>query len=82
VKFDPDKWYFNTYAYVVIFLCIGPFALPLVWVNPRYDRAKKILITVLTLIVSFFLAVSLAKSAESIIKYYQQAFQLSKEGFR
>jgi len=81
MRLDPDKWYFRSYAYVIAFLCIGPLALPLVWVNPRYDRTKKILITVLTLIVSFLLAASLARSTETILKYYQQAFQL-KEGIR
>ena len=73
---EPNKWYFRTYAYIIAFLCIGPFALPLVWINPRYNTAKKVTITIVTLVVSYFLAVLLARSTESILKYYQQAFQL------
>ena len=81
MKFDPTKWYFNTYTYVAAFLCIGPLALPIVWVNPRYDRKKKALITAISLVVSFLLAISFARSMDAIVKYYQQAFQL-KEGIR
>lgn len=76
MRFDPNKWYFKTYAYIIAFLCIGPFALPLAWINPRYKTAKKVLITVITLIASYFLAVSFAKSIESLSKYYQEVQQL------
>lgn len=72
MKFDPNKWYFRTYVYVIAFLCIGPLALPLVWINPRYNIAKKIVITVVSLVVSYFIAAALVKSTESIYKYYQQ----------
>lgn len=78
MKLDPNKWYFKTYVYIIAFLCIGPFALPLAWMNPRYDMIKKVIITVVTLIVSYILALYLAKSVESILKYYQQLMQLLK----
>lgn len=76
MRLDPDRWYFKTYVYIIAFLCIGPFALPLAWINPRYNMVKKAVITIITLIVSYFLAIVFAKSIESIYKYYQQAFQL------
>jgi len=75
---DPSKWYFKTYAFVMAFLCIGPLALPLVWINPRYKRSKKILITVITLLVCYVVFALLAKSTESIYNYYNQVLQLSK----
>ena len=74
MQFDPNKWYFKTYVYIAAFLCIGPFALPLVWVNPRYDKTKKIIITAVTLIVSYLFTVIFVKSIESIFKYYKQLF--------
>ncbi len=76
MRLDPDKWYFKTYVYIIAFLCIGPFALPLVWINPRYNMAKKVVITIVTLIASYLLAIVFVKSTEAIYKYYQQAFQL------
>lgn len=78
MKIDPAKWYFKTYAYIIAFLCVGPIALPLVWLNPNYTKVKKTVITVITLIVTYFMAVVFFRSAESIFKYYQQALQLSK----
>ena len=33
------KWYFTTSTIVIALLCLGPFALPLVWLNPRYKIA-------------------------------------------
>ncbi len=40
-----SKWYFATSAVVMAALCVGPFALPLVWLNPRYRIVPKLLIT-------------------------------------
>src|SRR4030042_5984539 len=37
----PSKWYFATSTVVVAMLCLGPFALPLVWLNPRYNVVVK-----------------------------------------
>ena len=42
---SPSKWYFSTSAVVMAALCVGPFALPLVWLNPRYRIVPKLLIT-------------------------------------
>jgi len=40
------KWYFSTTAVVISLLCVGPFALPLVWLHPRYKTATKIIVTI------------------------------------
>ena len=40
------KWYFNTTFIVVALLSVGPFALPLVWLNPRYNLMVKLAVTV------------------------------------
>ena len=42
-----SKWYFSTSAIVMATLCLGPLAVPLVWLNPRYRTASKLLITAL-----------------------------------
>jgi hypothetical protein len=52
------KWYYSGSTLLMAVLCIGPLALPLVWLNPRYGRITKLLITVaviaLTLVVCHF----------------------------
>ena len=40
------KWYLSTHALIVALLCIGPVALPLVWINPRYKIITKVVITI------------------------------------
>ncbi len=50
-KSGPNKWYFANGSIVLALLCLGPFALPLVWRNPRYKTATKAAITVLVLAV-------------------------------
>ncbi|MDD5130787.1 MAG: hypothetical protein PHS66_07080 [Candidatus Omnitrophica bacterium] len=70
---DP-KWYFKTWSLVVSFLCIGPFMLPLVWVNPRFGKKTKILITAVVLLGTLVLTELLVKSLKNIIDYYQLAF--------
>ena len=45
----PKKWYFATGTVVLALLCLGPLALPLVWLNPRFKPAIKGLVTVIVL---------------------------------
>ncbi|MDD5174130.1 MAG: hypothetical protein PHV48_04825 [Candidatus Omnitrophica bacterium] len=78
MSLDSSKWYFRTYAFVVAFLCVGPLALPLVWINPRYRRSKKIFMTIITLLVSYAVFALMVKSTESIYNYYDQVLQLSR----
>jgi hypothetical protein len=40
-----EKWYFSTSVIVIAVLCVGPFALPLVWLNPRYKIITKFVVT-------------------------------------
>jgi len=39
------KWYFTTSVVVIALLCLGPLALPLVWLNPRYKIVTKLIVT-------------------------------------
>ncbi len=65
-----EKWYFRTTSLIILFVSIGPFALPFVWLNPRFGRRKKVIITAITLAISFFLGVLLVNSLRSIFRYY------------
>ena len=46
------KWYFKTSTIVIALLCLGPLALPLVWLNPRYKTATKLIVTAIVIGVS------------------------------
>ncbi len=69
------KWYFRTYWIVIAFLCVGPLALPLVWLNPRFNQKKKVIITIVIIILSYYLGFMVINSLRSIKKYYGTIFQ-------
>lgn len=74
-KKESEKWYFKSHSLVIAFLFLGPLALPLVWVNPRFSKTTKTVITIIVLILTYYLTVVVVKSLQSIIKYYQPIFQ-------
>jgi len=49
------KWYYSTSVIVIGLLVIGPFALPLVWKNPKYKAAVKVIITIVVIAVTILL---------------------------
>jgi len=75
VKRPKTKWYFKTYGLVIALLCVGPLALPLVWLNPRFSRVKKIIITIIIIILSYYLGSMLINSLRSIKDYYGIIFK-------
>ena len=48
------KWFYSTKIIVLALLCIGPFALPLVWFNPQYKNVTKMIVSLLIVIVTIF----------------------------
>jgi len=74
-KAGKQPWYYKTYSLIIAFLCVGPLALPLVWINPSFSRNKKIILTVIVAIVSYFLIIVTMKSLKSISDYYNVIFQ-------
>ena len=48
----PKKWYFATGTVVLALLCLGPMALPLVWINPRYKISTRAIISLIVIVVT------------------------------
>ncbi len=69
------RWYFKTTWLVTAFLCVGPLALPLVWLNPRFSRKTKVIVTVVAIILSWYLGFLLINSLKSLNRYYGLIFQ-------
>jgi hypothetical protein len=70
------KWYLKTPFLVTAFLCVGPFALPLFWLNPRFSQKTKIILSVIVIILSYWLGIMLLDSFKALGKYYQELNQL------
>ena len=73
-KSQEIKWYFKTYGIVTVFLCVGPLVLPLVWLSPRFSQKTKIVITIITIILSWYLGSLLITSLKSLKQYYGLIF--------
>ncbi|MBN1794960.1 MAG: zinc ribbon domain-containing protein [Candidatus Omnitrophica bacterium] len=73
-KETETAWYYKTYWLVIAFLCIGPLALPLLWINPRYSPKKKIIVTVIVLVMSYYLAVASVRAMKMMEEYYSFLF--------
>lgn len=71
-----DKWYFKNWVLVVGFLCVGPLILPLAWYNPRFNQKTKIVISVVIVIITYFLTILVYKSIKAIFSYYEQIFEM------
>ncbi len=69
-KSSGTKWYFKTNWIVIAFLCVGPLALPLVWLSPRFSQKTKIIITIITIILSYYLGLLVVNSLKSLKQYY------------
>jgi uncharacterized membrane protein YvbJ len=73
-KKEPQKWYFKTSLIITAFLFVGPLALPLVWINPRFSPKVKIVISVITVILTYYLGILIAESLKTINEYYKTVF--------
>ena len=77
-KTDGSKppWYFKTSSLVVGFICVGPLMMPMVWFHPKFTKLKKIILTVVIIIISVVLFQVTKKSLVSINEQYQEVQNL------
>ena len=69
------KWYHTPNSLICGFLIVGPLILPAVWTHPRLSRTAKIVITVICLVLTYFLFAVVAKSMKVIVDYYGLMFK-------
>jgi len=67
-----SKWYFKSPSLIIGFLLVGPFILPLVWTNPGFTNQKKIIWSVIIVILSCLLFIMAAGSLKYLTDSYQQ----------
>ena len=68
---QPKKWYFATPSVVIALACVGPLALPLVWLNPRYKPATKAVITVIVFVVTVLCTYLMAYTYQHLLDQFQ-----------
>ena len=62
------KWYYSTSAIVISLLVVGPFALPLVWFNPKYKVITRVIITIVVIAVTICLCYLMGYMYQRLIK--------------
>lgn len=70
-KNKKGKWYFSMPIFVMALLCVGPFALPLLWFNPRFTLKRKVLVTIIVIVLTYVLSVMAMKSLDYLKNSYQ-----------
>ena len=69
-------WYFKTSFIVIAFLSVGPLALPLIWFHPKISRDKKIILSVVIGVLSYFLWIWFLKMWRQVSDSYKDVFQM------
>lgn len=49
------KWYYKPAFVIIALVAMGPFALPLVWRNPKFNKLTKALITFAMVLITIWL---------------------------
>jgi len=63
---NKTKWYFKTITLIVLFFCVGPLVLPLIWLNPHYSKFVKIVLSIICIIVSYYFWLLLVSSLNEL----------------
>ena len=65
------KWYFRKSFIIIAACCVGPLALPLIWLRPETSRAWKIVLTLTILALSWILFQFMMESIRNLREYYR-----------
>ena len=66
------KWYHRSPAIIVSVLCVWPLALPLIWFNPKYSMASKVIWTIVIIGFTLLLCVGSVGLYANLLKQIQQ----------
>jgi hypothetical protein len=72
------KWYFKPSGVVIVFLGVGPLALPLVWWNPHWTLARKLLWTAAMLIITGLLILATIEALQMLRDAYSELMRMSR----
>ncbi len=62
------KWYLKPSTVIIAILCIGPFALPVVWLSSAFKKSHKVYITIAIILLSLLLVRSSTELYQLLLK--------------
>ncbi|MDA3799103.1 MAG: zinc ribbon domain-containing protein [Kiritimatiellae bacterium] len=75
---EKKDWKFKKSTVIIAFLCIGPFALPLIWYHPKMSFNQKVIATLIILLITYVLCIIMWLSIQNILEYYKQLEDIFK----
>jgi len=74
----PIKWYYNSWTIVIAILCVGPLGLFLLWFRPRTNIFIKLLISVIVIAASIWMAKGTLEVYEKLMEQYRELVSIQK----
>ncbi|MCD4781759.1 MAG: zinc ribbon domain-containing protein [Candidatus Omnitrophica bacterium] len=68
-------FYARTSFILMMFICVGPLAVPLVWIRPGLSTGKKVLLTLIILALSYLIWLQVQRAMGSLEQYYRLIFE-------
>jgi hypothetical protein len=65
-------WYYRTAFIVILLASVGPFALPLIWWHPKLSPLWKVVITLVTLVITWLSYEATMNAIHTIQTLYKQ----------
>jgi hypothetical protein len=69
-------WFFRPWSLMILFLCIGPLMLPVLWMHPVFSLRRKAVITAVIVLVSWVCYRLTMQYVTPVIEYYQKVFTI------
>ncbi len=66
------SWVWTTRTLVIAVLCVGPLALPLLWLNKRYSLTQKLLWTCALVVATYFTVVFTTETINKVLAQYRE----------
>ena len=67
------RWYYNVWVVLfTLFFVAGPFGLPLVWKNPHFSKAVKIILTLVMGVYTIVLVQMTVQAVKTVTEHFNQ----------
>lgn len=73
------KWYLRPVGVIILlFLVLGPFALPLLYKSPKFNKTLKIILTIVVIIYTSYLIFSSLEIVREVYRRMEELQDISK----
>jgi hypothetical protein len=70
-----EPWYFSATSLIGLFMCVGPFILPLIWMKPSLSKQAKWTVTGVVAVLTVSGVAVMIWALSQILDYYKMVLQ-------